>query len=460
MTDAHHFNPTVLREYDIRGIIGDTLDERDALALGRAFGTRVRRDGGKSVCVGYDGRLTSPALEQALVEGLTSTGLQVLRIGLGPTPMLYYSVYHHDADGGIMITGSHNPPDYNGFKMMIGKKPFFGEQIQALGAGAAAGDFEAGVGAATQAPVFEAYIDRLLQDYDGGAINAAWDAGNGAAGPVVEAVVARLPGTHRLLYTDVDGQFPNHHPDPTDPETLHQLRATVLQDGLDLGIGFDGDGDRIGALDGMGEIIWGDQLLALLARDVLKDVPGSTIVADVKSSQVLFDDIAAHGGNPVMWPTGHSLIKQKMAETGAPLAGEMSGHIFFAHHYYGFDDAVFAALRLLSAIARSGKSLAELRQSLPQMQNTPELRFPCPEDRKFLVPGEIEARLTGKGLNVNAIDGVRVSSEDGWWLLRASNTQDVLVARCESDTEDGLERLKSMLVEELSQSGIEPPASL
>jgi phosphomannomutase len=457
---AHAFHPTVLREYDIRGVVGKTLAEADARAVGRGFGTLVRRNGGRSVCVGYDGRLSSPMLEAALVDGLKACGLKVLRVGLGPTPMLYFSVYHHDADGGVMLTGSHNPPDYNGFKMMIGKKPFFGEQIQQLGRLVAAGDFESGAGSAEEAPVFDAYVDRLLRDWTGGTVNAAWDTGNGAAGPVVKALVARLPGRHVVINDAVDGTFPNHHPDPTDPETLHQLRAAVVDGGLDIGLGFDGDGDRIGALDGQGEIVWGDQLLALLARDVLREVPGATIVADVKSSQVLFDDVAAHGGKPLMWRTGHSLIKQKMAETGAPLAGEMSGHIFFAHRWYGFDDAIYAALRLLEAVGRSGRSLAELRAGLPAMMNTPELRFPCAEERKFAVPGEIRARLMGTGVDVNDIDGVRVSNADGWWLLRASNTQDVLVARCESGTADGLARLKDSLVGQLRSSGIEPPASL
>ena len=457
---AHDFHPTVLREYDIRGIVGKTLAEADAYAVGRGFGTLVRRNGGKSVCTGYDGRVSSPMLEAALVEGLKACGLKVLRIGLGPTPMLYFSVYHHNADGGVMLTGSHNPPDYNGFKMMIGKKPFFGEQILHLGRIAAAADFEAGTGEAVDAPVFDAYIDRLLKDWKGGTLNAAWDTGNGAAGPVIEALVKRLGGRQVVINAEVDGTFPNHHPDPTDPETLHQLRAVTLDNKLDLGLGFDGDGDRIGALDGKGNIVWGDQLLALLARDVLKDMPGSTIVADVKSSQVLFDDVAKHGGKPLMWRTGHSLIKQKMAETNAPLAGEMSGHIFFAHRYYGFDDAIYAAIRLLEAIGNAGQSLDELRAGLPTMMNTPELRFPCPEERKFAVPGEIRARLAGGDADVNDIDGVRVTNADGWWLLRASNTQDVLVARCESGSEAGLERLKAQLVSQLQQSGIQPPESL
>jgi phosphomannomutase len=260
-----------------------------------------------------------------------------------------------------------------------------------------------------------------------------------------------------LLFEDVDGNFPNHHPDPTVPENLNQLRDAVVDGGLDLGIAFDGDGDRIGVVDGKGRILWGDQMMVLLARGVLEGSPGATIIADVKASQVLFDEVARMGGEPLMWKTGHSLIKSKMAETGAPLAGEMSGHIFFADRYYGYDDALYAAVRLLSVIGRSGKSLAQLRDELPEVVNTPELRFPCADDRKFAVVEEVKARLTAAGAEVNDCDGVRVLTDDGWWLLRASNTQDVLVARCESSGPEGLERLKDALVAELEASGVEPP---
>jgi phosphomannomutase len=270
-------------------------------------------------------------------------------------------------------------------------------------------------------------------------------------------LAGRLPGRHVILNEAVDGSFPNHHPDPTVEANLAQLRACILEQGLDLGVAFDGDGDRIGALDGKGRVLWGDQMMALLARDVLAARPGATVIADVKASQVLFDEIARHGGRPLMWKTGHSLIKSKMAETGAVLAGEMSGHIFFADRYYGFDDALYAAVRLISLVARSGRSLAELRDELPKVINTPELRFPCPEDRKFQVVEEVRNRLAAAGDDVNDCDGVRVRTPDGWWLLRASNTQDVLVARCEAANADGLERLKAALVAELDRSGIAPP---
>jgi phosphomannomutase len=465
MSSKHQFHPTSLREYDIRGIVGDTLSPSDARALGRAFGTMAqRRVSGRvaKICVGYDGRLSSPVLEAALVEGLTSTGVTVEQVGLGPTPMLYYSVFELDADGGVMVTGSHNPPDYNGFKMMIGKEACFGELIQDLGRMAAAGDFIAGEGVARDMPMEARYLTRLLQDirdgfYQGPVLNVGWDPGNGAAGDIITRMVKQLPGRHVVINGEIDGRFPAHHPDPTVEKNLVQLQDLVRREKLDLGLAFDGDGDRIGAVDARGRVVWGDQLVAILARDVLADLPGSTIIADVKASKVLFDRITALGGKPLMWKTGHSLIKTKMLETHAPLAGEMSGHIFFKHRYYGFDDAIYAALRLLMAAARFKGGLTGLRDDLPQVINTPELRFPCSEARKFMVIPEVKARLEASGANVDDTDGVRVTTKDGWWLLRASNTQDVLVARCEAADEAGLKRLKQALGAELSLSGIAPP---
>jgi phosphomannomutase len=452
-------DPSILREYDIRGITGKTLNPEDARAIGQAFGTLVRRKGGKRLQLGRDGRLSSPSLEAAVAEGLLSTGCDVYRIGEGPTPMLYYSVHEKNADGGLQITGSHNPPEYNGFKLMIGKKAFFGEDILTLGKLAAKGDFEVGNGSAHDEPVFDSYIARLARDFEGGGreLRVAWDSGNGAAGPAMEALSKRLPGKHVLLNVEVDGRFPNHHPDPTVPKNLEQLQAAVAKDKCDLGIAFDGDGDRIGVVDGQGRILWGDQLMAVLARGVLSALPGATIIADVKASQILFDEIARLGGKPLMWKTGHSLVKSKMAETGAPLAGEMSGHIFFAHRYYGFDDALYAAIRLLSIVAHSKPSLADLRDALPSVINTPELRFQCDDDRKFKVVDEVKARLAAEGAEVNDVDGVRVKNADGWWLLRASNTQDVLVARAESTTPEGLERLKQAISDAVTASGVAPP---
>jgi phosphomannomutase len=452
--DRHDFHPTSLREYDIRGIIGETLGEDDAYAIGRGFGTRVRRAGGSKVAVGYDGRHSSPTLEAALVRGLEDTGCEALRIGLGPTPMLYFAVHHLDADGGVMITGSHNPPNYNGFKMMIGHGPFYGADITGIGTMAAAGDWETGTGSNRKVDVSEDYVQRLLGDVPARGFRIAWDTGNGAAGPIVERLTAAMPGEHHLLFTDVDGNFPNHHPDPTEEKNLADLRRVVAEKGLDFGLAFDGDGDRIGAIDSTGRIIWGDQLLMILTEDVLRDVPGATIIADVKASQALYDRVAELGGKPLMWKTGHSLIKAKMKETGAPLAGEMSGHIFFAHRYYGFDDAIYAAVRLIGAVDRSGKSLTQLRGEMPAMVNTPELRFPCPEERKFAVIDEVLARLEASGAEVNRTDGARVNTPDGWWLLRASNTQDVLVARAEAVSEEALERLVGAINAQLSASGL------
>jgi phosphomannomutase len=456
----HRFDSTVLREYDIRGIVGKTLKPEDAFAIGRCFGSIVVRAGGKRVAVGYDGRLHSPELEAQLVAGLRACGLEVVRIGLCATPMLYFASYDQQADGAVMVTGSHNPPDYNGFKMMIGKKPFYGAQIQEIGRMAAEGDVvPEAVGTDRAFDIATRYADRVLQDWDGGdrKLKVVWDPGNGSAGPVVKALAARLPGTHFVINGDVDGTFPNHHPDPTVAKNLEQLITEVAREKADLGIAFDGDGDRIGVVDGDGNILFGDQLLIVLARDVLKAKPGGTIIADVKASQVLFDEVAKAGGNPLMWKTGHSLIKAKMAETGSPLAGEMSGHIFFADKWYGFDDAPYSAVRLLGIVARMSESLSAVRAALPQVINTPELRFNCEEARKFVVVQEVKDRLAAEGAKVQDVDGVRVLTKDGWWLLRASNTQAVLVARCEASSEAGLDRLKAQLVKQLVASGLEAP---
>ncbi|NFV81851.1 phosphoglucomutase/phosphomannomutase PgmG [Magnetospirillum aberrantis] len=457
----HTFHPTILREYDIRGIVGETLFAADAFAIGKAFGTRVRRAGGRTICVGWDGRLSSPELAAALVDGLVSAGCRVAKVGRGPTPMLYYAAKIKGADGGIMVTGSHNPPTHNGFKMVFQGRPFFGPDIKDLGSIAAAGDWldGAGAGEAVDEPVFAEYVDRLLADYDGvHPLKVVWDCGNGAAGEVAQELARRLPGTHTVLFGDIDGTFPNHHPDPTEPHNLRALMDEVLFSHAHLGLAFDGDGDRVGVVDAEGRILWGDQILVILAEDLLKSRPGAPIIADVKASKVFFDEVARLGGQPVMGRTGHSLIKTQMAEIGAPLAGEMSGHIFFADKYYGFDDALYAAIRLLGIVARwQGQTLASRRDKLPHMVNTPEMRFDCAEERKFQVVAEVKERLAAAGAKVNAIDGVRVDTDDGWWLLRASNTQAVLVARCEATHADGLKRLRKALEAQLTASGVALP---
>ncbi|HUZ73137.1 MAG TPA: phosphomannomutase/phosphoglucomutase [Stellaceae bacterium] len=458
MVAGHRFDPTILREYDIRGVVGGTLGAADATAVGRSFAAVVRAAGGKSVAVGRDGRLSSPELEAALIAGLVASGIDVVRIGLGPTPMLYYAVNTQGVDGGLMVTGSHNPPDHNGFKLMLGRKAFFGADIQRLGTIAASGNFPAGQGRTEERSVAEAYIDRLVADFRGGrALGVVWDAGNGAAAAVLKRLTDRLPGRHFRLNDTVDGTFPAHHPDPTEPKNLVQLQEAVVRERCDLGIAFDGDGDRIGVVDGQGRILWGDQFMVLLAEEVIRDRPGAIIIADVKASQVLFDEIARMGGTPLMWRTGHSLIKSKMAEVGAPLAGEMSGHIFYGDRYYGYDDALYAAVRLLGILARGGESLAALRDRLPRVVNTPELRFPCPDNRKFAIIDAVRERLKRAGADMSDIDGVRVRDADGWWLLRASNTQDVLVARAEAADEAGLGRLKARLADELRACGVTPP---
>ncbi len=461
---GHRLHPSILREYDIRGTVGETLHEDDAYAIGRAFGTVLVEAGGKTVCVGYDGRTTSTGLESRLIQGLIESGVDVLRVGLGPTPLLYLAVHHLQADGGVMVTGSHNPKDHNGFKFMLGTRSFFGDEITALGERAAAGAYRDGAGTVSSVDIGAAYLAELTAAYPsadeivGDPPSVAWDPGNGASGDVVVALTKQLPGRHILINEKIDGSFPAHHPDPTVAENLVQLQQAVAENDCELGIALDGDGDRIGVVDGLGRILWSDQLLALLARPVLEENPGATVIADVKSSRVLFDEVARLGGRPLMWRTGHSLIKSKMAEEKAPLAGEMSGHIFFADHYYGFDDAVYAGVRLLALLARSGKKLAELYDELPGLVNTPELRFPCPDDRKFGVIDELRGRMVAAGADVDDIDGVRVTTPDGWWLVRASNTQAVLVARAEAEDEAALGKLRQAMALALAESGVELPS--
>ena len=451
---AHQFNRTILREYDVRGIVGSTLTEADAYALGRSFAALAVAEGANRVAVGRDGRTHSPGLEAALVRGLTEGGLDVVRIGMGPSPMLYFAVSTLEVQGGIQVTGSHNPADYNGFKMLLNGRSVFGAEIQELGRRAAEGDWSEGNGSVGEQDIVDDYVDALVKDFDGKAYRIGWDAGNGAGGPIVDKLIERLPGEHHRLFTDVDGRFPNHHPDPTVEANLVDLKKLVADQGLDFGFAFDGDADRIGAVDSQGRVIWGDQLLIILAGAVLKDQPGATIIADVKASQTLFDRIAEMGGKPLMWKTGHSLIKSKMKETGAPLAGEMSGHIFFKHQWYGFDDALYAAIRTIRAVSASGKSLTDLKSEMPVSVATPELRFQVDESRKFAVIDEVAERLADEGAEVNSTDGVRVKTPDGWWLLRASNTQDVLVARAEARDKEGLDRLMATVNEQLERSGI------
>ena len=453
---VHTFNPAVLREYDIRGEVGKTLFESDALALGRKFGSTLLQSGKKTVCVARDGRLTSPTLSAALIEGLLEAGVEVVDLGIGPTPMSYYGLKHLKYDAVIMVTGSHNPAPDNGFKMALQNRPFFGKDIQALAS------VQENLGSRTRGSlrtqdIALSYVERLLKDYEGSDKNPSrlkivWDAGNGATGDILKLLIKGIDATHILLNETIDGTFPAHHPDPTVAENLVQLIETVKVNQADVGIAFDGDGDRIGVVDGEGRIVWGDQLLLLLAREVVKSNPGATIIADVKSTQALFDEINHLGGKIIMARTGHSLIKSKMAETGALLAGEMSGHIFFADKYYGYDDALYSAVRLLNIL--NGKSLKELVDDLPHFFNTPEIRIDCPDEKKFHVVNSICEQLNAEKAILSTIDGVRVSRDNGWWLIRASNTQSALVARCEASSEVSLEILKKEVAKYLEPHGL------
>lgn len=459
MAQKRTFDPTILRENDIRGVVDKTLFVEDAYMVGLVFGSMLLEKGGKSAAVGFDGRLSSLSLETALVDGLASSGVDVKRVGLGPSPMLYYANHTLETDAGLMITGSHNPPDYNGIKMSMLGLPFYADDIQILGARAAKGDYLSGAGRIDDVDIQSAYVERLLKDFRGdSSLKVAWDPGNGASGDALVELTKKLPGTHYLINEKIDGTFPAHHPDPTVEENLGQLKALVEKEGCDIGIGIDGDGDRIGVIDSQGRVLWGDQQLVILAEEVLAEHPGAPILTDIKASQLFNDEITRLGGTPVLWKSGHSHIKTKMIELNAPLAGEMSAHIFFKHRYYGYDDALYASVRLLSILASGKKTLAERYDALPTYENTPELRFDCPDERKFDVIEEVKQRLAKiDGIEVNDIDGVRVTTEQGWWLLRASNTQAALTARCEASQQADLDILKLELVNQLKLSDVKPP---
>lgn len=463
---GHSFHPDILREYDVRGIVGETLFPADARALGAAFGALVGREGGSTVCVGWDGRHSSPGLRDALVDGLTASGRRVLSVGCGPTPMLNFAVHDRSADAGVMVTGSHNPGNHNGFKMSFGPgcgagRPVYGDEIRQLGRAAAAGIEPAAVpGSSASIDVAEAYAGRLAAELDGADLSdvtVVWDCGNGATGEIAARLTGRLAGRHRLLYAEIDGDFPNHHPDPTVAANLADLQAAVAQEGADAGIAFDGDGDRIGIVDDSGAILWADQAMVYFAADLLRQRPGARAIADVKASRVFFDEVARLGGTPEMYRTGHSPIKSRMQETGAPMAGEMSGHLFFADRYYGFDDALYAAVRLLRLMAADPAPLSAFRAALPPVFNTPEIRIAVEEARKFAIVDSVRARLEAQGADFVAIDGVRAETEDGWWLLRASNTQAALSLRCEAGTEAGLARLVDGLRGILADEGVDLP---
>ena len=436
-------DPTIFREYDIRGIVGQDLTEENVEILGRGLGTYFRRKGKTDVALGRDCRLSSPSLAEVLTRGLLSTGCRVTDLGVIPTPLLYFTMYTKRMDAGVMITGSHNPPQYNGFKIMVGLETLFGEAIQDIREVVDQGDFiRETPGARTAYDIIPEYTAYCLENIKlARKLKVVVDAGNGTGGAVAVPIFERLGAEVIPLYCDMDGRFPNHHPDPTLPEAMTDLVAKVLETGADAGIAYDGDADRIGVVDDRGRIIWGDVLMILFSRDILPGHPGAAVISEVKATAVLYDEIKRLGGRPIMWKTGHSLIKKKIKEEKALLAGEMSGHIFFADRFFGFDDAIYSSCRLLEILARADKKMSGLLADLPRTYTTPEIRVYASEQVKFKIVEAVRRELA-KTHPLVAIDGVRASFPHGWALVRASNTQAVLVMRFEADSEAHLEDIR------------------
>jgi phosphomannomutase/phosphoglucomutase len=444
--------PHIFREYDIRGIFPDELNKEVVHLLGLAIGTYYHQKGAGRISVGRDCRLSSPEISQALIEGLTESGRVVVDVGMVPTPVLYFSLHELEVDGGVQITGSHNPPDFNGFKVCLGEASVYGQEIQKIREISEKGSFTRARGKIEKEEIKEVYVEYINQNIRPGPHRkkVVVDAGNGAGGPVASEIYRRLGFEVIPLFCDPDGRFPNHHPDPTIPENLEPMKSKVAETSADLGIAFDGDADRIGVVDEEGHIIWGDQLMIVFSRDLLTRHPGGKIIGEVKCSQVLYDDIKRKGGEPIMWKTGHSLIKTKMKQEGALLAGEMSGHLFFAERYFGYDDAIYAGARLLEIVSQSQKGLKEHLSDVPRMFNTPEIRLECPEDRKFEIVADL-AKEFKKEHRVIDVDGARVIFDDGWGLIRASNTQPVLVLRFEASSEASLEEIRQIFMKRLEK---------
>ncbi|PPR29570.1 MAG: Phosphomannomutase/phosphoglucomutase [Alphaproteobacteria bacterium MarineAlpha6_Bin6] len=457
--DIHNFKKTILREYDIRGIIDEDLNSIDALYLGKAFATLLKKQKFKNVVVGYDGRISSINFEKELVKGLSSKGINVYKIGLVPTPLLYFTMYSKKYDSGIMITGSHNPSNYNGFKMLLKNKSIVGKDILDLARISSKGIFVNDKKAKIKKILIKNKYLSFLKNSSNikKNIKVAWDPGNGSSGEVVSKLIKKIKGKHFIINGKIDGNFPSHHPDPTVPKNLKQLINLVKKKKCDLGFAFDGDGDRLGVVDNKGRIIFADKIVAFLARDVLLNNPNSKIILDIKSSQVVFNEIKKLNGNPIFWKTGHSLIKKKMKETKAIFAGEMSGHIFFADKYYGFDDAIYASIRFLNLYCDSDNSLSKLFDSMEKSYNTPELRFNSTETEKFLIVKKLKNILKKENKKFIDIDGVRYSNNYGWWLVRASNTQNIIVARCEANNQENLKKIKLNLKNSLRKCNFITP---
>ena len=451
--DLKKIDSSILRAADIRGVAGLTLDSETAELIGKGFGSILVRKGIPKIFIGKDGRLSTPELSEALVKGLLSCGLEVIDIGCCSTPMLYFACVLSGHCGGIMVTASHNPKEYNGFKMLINGQSFCGDDIAALGKVIEHKEFETGSGTLKQDNFLNRYIDRLMQDFttDGKELTIIWDCGNGTAGVIVPELVRRLPGRHIVLNERVDGNFPAHAPDASKIEYLTELREIVLKEKADLGLAFDGDSDRLGVIDAEGNMLEADRLLTIFAEEILKTSPNAVFIADIKSSKVFSDEIRRLGGTPLIWKTGHSFIKQKMKETNAPLGGEMSGHICFADKYYGFDDAIYAAIRLLDIVThQTASSFQERIRHIPETFATPEIKIPCPDSEKFQILAKIKAKIRESRLSYDETDGIKVIyPSSAWGLLRASNTSPSLIVRCEADTKEELEQIKTNLFQQI-----------
>jgi phosphomannomutase/phosphoglucomutase len=449
---AMKINPQIYREYDIRGVVDKDLTPDIAKRLGQGFGTHMARLGLKNLVVGRDGRLSSPSYGEALIEGLISSGCDIVDIGICPTPVYYFSIFHLNKDGGTMVTGSHNPPEFNGFKVSVGKSTIFGEEIQKLGKLVEKGEYISGKGNLSKFEMIRLYQDYIKKNIKlEKKMRVVIDAGNGTAGVVAGPLLRDLGCEVEELYCEIDGRFPNHFPDPTIPGNLKDLIDRVKKSHAEVGIGYDGDGDRIGVVDDQGNIIWGDQLMILFAREILKHQKGATFVAEVKCSQNLFTDIEKHGGKAIMWRTGHSLIKEKMKEEKAVLGGEMSGHIFFADRYFGYDDAIYASCRLVELLSKTDRKLSQLLEDVPKTSITPEIRVDCPDEIKFKVVEKVRDELR-KTYSIVDVDGVRVQFGDGWGLVRASNTQPALVLRFEALNEKRLQEIKKLVEEKVKSA--------
>ncbi len=439
-------NPLIFREYDIRGRVGEDLSPETVVSIGKGFGTYAAREGVASLMVGRDCRLSSASFRDALVEGLLSTGMNVTDVEICPTPLLYFSIMRFGADGGVMVTGSHNPPEFNGFKLCVGSATLYGEKIREIRRIIERKDFSSGKGRESRRDVVEDYREYVRSNISiPRRLKVVVDAGNGTAGPVAPPLFRELGMEVVELFCEMDGRFPNHFPDPTVPENLASLARVVRETNADVGVAYDGDADRIGAVNEKGEVLFGDSLLILFAREILRRKPGATVISEVKASQNLYDDVARHGGKPVMWKAGHSLIKKKMREESAEVAGEMSGHIFFADRYLGFDDAIYASARLFEIIANSDRPLSEMLSDLPPVVVTPEIRVECPDEIKFPVAERVAEIIRPQAREVIDLDGVRAVFDGGWGLVRASNTQPVLVLRFEGKDQEAVDRIRSVM---------------